>query len=189
MSIGFWRDSSCISVRCMVLALVTVNFSSGVTPSSSRPRLRMVSIFSGQKSIRVTSWPAWARLPPTYPPSARTPTTAILLPMILYSLGCRQLGEERLDCLIEKRGLMQVGGMARVGNDRLGRALDLGRHVVGGGEEVGVVGTDQHQGRHGNRVERLDHAVVLLGQHAARRAGEALGVAMAGELHLVARIQ
>ena len=65
MSIGFWRDSASISVRCMVLALVTVNFSSGVTPSSSSPRLRIASMFSGQKSIRVTSSPLWARLPPT----------------------------------------------------------------------------------------------------------------------------
>ena len=60
MSIGFWRDSASISVRCMVLAFLTVNFSSGVTPSSSSPRLRMVSMFSGQKSIRVTSSPVWA---------------------------------------------------------------------------------------------------------------------------------
>ena len=65
MSIGFWRDSACISVRCMVLAFLTVNFSSGVTPSSSSPRLRMASMFSGQKSISVTSSPVWASQPPT----------------------------------------------------------------------------------------------------------------------------
>ena len=65
MSIGFWRDRSCISVRCMVLAFLTVTFSSGVTPSSSSPRLRMASMFSGQKSIRVTSSPVWASQPPT----------------------------------------------------------------------------------------------------------------------------
>src|SRR5882762_5806730 len=175
MSIGFWRDRASISVRCMVLAFLTVNFSSGVTPSSSSPRLRIASMFSGQKSISVTSSPAWARLPPTYPPSAPTPTTAILLPMVL-SLSCRQLGPKRVDCLIETRGLVQVGRMARVGNDRLGRSLDLGRHVVGGGEEIGVVGADEDECRRGNLVERLDHPVILLGQHAARGAGEAGGI-------------
>src|SRR5215475_12491230 len=144
MSTGFWRDRSCSSVTCMVLAFLTVIFSSGVTPSSSRPRLRMVSMFSGQKSIRVTSSPVWASQPPTYPPSAPTPTTAIRLPMVLL-LCWRQLGEEGLDCLIEQSGLVQVGRMARIGDHCLGRSLDLGRHVVGGGEEVGVVGADQNE--------------------------------------------
>jgi len=37
------------------LAFLTVIFSSGVTPSRERPLLRMVSMISGQKSIRVTS--------------------------------------------------------------------------------------------------------------------------------------
>ena len=37
----------------------------GVTPSSSSPFRRMVSMFSGQKSIRVTSSPVWASQPPT----------------------------------------------------------------------------------------------------------------------------
>ena len=36
-------DSDCTSVRCIVFAFVTVNFSSGVTPSSSSPRVRMSS--------------------------------------------------------------------------------------------------------------------------------------------------
>src|SRR5262252_8269786 len=188
MSMGFWRLKSCISVRCMVLAFFTVIFSSGVTPSSSSPFLRMVSMFSGQKSIRVTSSPVWASHPPTYPPSAPTPTTAIRLPMML-SLSCRQLGEERLDRLIETRGLVQVGRVTRVGNDCLRRSLDLGRHVIGGGEEVGIVGADQHQRRHLDAVERLDHPVVLLRQHAARSAGEARGIAVARELDLVALVQ
>src|SRR5262249_10326444 len=58
------------------------------------PFLRMVSMFSGQKSIRVTSSPVWASHPPTYPPSAPTPTTAIRLP-ILSSSRVRPHPEER----------------------------------------------------------------------------------------------
>ena len=61
MSIGFCFASDCTSVRCSVFAFVTVNFSSGVTPSSSRPRARIASMFSGHMSISVTSWPWCAR--------------------------------------------------------------------------------------------------------------------------------
>ena len=57
MSIGFCFASDCTSVMCIVFAFVTVNFSSGVTPSSSSPRERIASMFSGHMSISVTSWP------------------------------------------------------------------------------------------------------------------------------------
>jgi hypothetical protein len=39
------------------LRIFTVNFSSGGTPSSERPRDRVASIFSGHMSISVMSWP------------------------------------------------------------------------------------------------------------------------------------
>ena len=61
MSIGFSFDSDCTSVRCIVLAFLTVNFSSGVTPSSSSPRARIASMFSGHMSISVTSRPCCAK--------------------------------------------------------------------------------------------------------------------------------
>ena len=56
--------SDCTSIRCRIFGRA-VNFSSGVSPSSSSPRARMVSPCCGQGSIRVTSCPRWARLPPT----------------------------------------------------------------------------------------------------------------------------
>ena len=68
----------------------------------------------------------------------------------------------------------------------LRRAGDLARHVVGGSQEVGVVAADQHEARHRDRVQRCDHRVVALRQHAARRAGQAGRIAVLAHAHLVA---
>jgi hypothetical protein len=45
---------------CRILGFA-VNFSSGVRPSSSRPFARIVSTFSGQGSMSVTSRPSRAK--------------------------------------------------------------------------------------------------------------------------------
>ena len=215
MSIGFWRVSDCTSVRCMVLAFLTVNFSSGVTPSSSSPRAadgldvlrpevdqRDVVAGMRQRSADIAAQRADADdcnplahfVPPSVCSTHRViPSEARVAALILALLGMTRFyaaeRAERLDRLIETRGLVQVGRMARVGNHHLGRSLDLGRHVVGGGEEIRVVGAHEHQRRHLDAVERLDHPVVLLRQHAARRAGEAGRVAMAGQPHLVGAVE
>ena len=58
-------------------------------------------------------------------------------------------------------------------------ARDLGRHVVGRGQEWRVVGADHHQRRHLDAGQGLHHAGVALGQHAARGPRQAGCVAMA----------
>ena len=99
----------------------------------------------------------------------------------------RQSFEKVLDCPVEGRRLMQVGGVPGVGDRHLRRIRDLARHVIGGREKMRVVGADQYQGRHSDLVEPGDDAVIGLRQHAARRTGEAARRAMLAGANLVAR--
>src|SRR3954447_387563 len=54
----------------------------------------------------------------------------------------RQAVEEREDGVDERLRLVDVGGMAGGGNHHLLRARDFRRHIIGGGEERCVVGSD-----------------------------------------------
>jgi hypothetical protein len=74
--------------------------------------------------------------------------------------------------------LIDVDGVSCGGDHHLLRAGNLGRHVVGGGEERGVVSADHDQRRHLDVRQRFNHAGITLGQHAARGAGKTRRIAM-----------
>src|ERR1700730_9034636 len=84
-------------------------------------------------------------------------------------------GEEVGDGAVEGGGLVEISGMAGVGDHDFLRAGDLGGHVIGGGEEMAVIGADQYQGRDRDCRQRVDQRAVGLRQHAAGSAGEADG--------------
>ena len=68
--------------------------------------------------------------------------------------------------------------MAGAGDDgELGVGHLLG-HVTRPGEECFVELTDDHQRRHGDRRQGLDHVAVDLRQHAPRAVGETDGAGM-----------
>ena len=92
----------------------------------------------------------------------------------------RQAVEERQHGVDERLRLVDVGGVAGGRDHHLLRAGNLGGHVVGGGQERRVVGADHDQRRHLDVGQGFDHAGVALGEHAARGARQARGVAMAG---------
>ena len=56
---------------------------------------------------------------------------------------------------------------------------DLRRHVVGRGEEGRVARADEHERRHADRRQRVDHLACGLHEDASRREGEAPGIVRA----------
>src|SRR6185312_2582715 len=76
MSIGFCLASCCTSVMCSA-STFTVNSGTSRMCEMRSPLVRIVSTFSGQKSMKTISSPACAMCAPAYPPTAPVPTIAI----------------------------------------------------------------------------------------------------------------
>src|SRR5262245_3244211 len=75
---------------------------------------------------------------------------------------------------VEGLGLIQVGRVAGALDDLELRASDLLGHVLARGDERRVLVADDDERWHADLRQRVDQARVLLGEHAARRVGEAL---------------
>ena len=76
--------------------------------------------------------------------------------------------------------------MPRIRDHHFLGARDLPRDVVHRHQERGVVGADQHQRRHRDPRQTIDHPGVLLRQHAARRSGQPQRAAVLAHADLVA---
>lgn len=94
--------------------------------------------------------------------------------------------QERLHRRVERLGLVQVGRVPGVRNDDLPCTRDLPRDVIHRRQERGVVGADQHQRRHPDRRQGVDHLRVLLRQHPPRRARQSQRAAVLAHADLVA---
>src|SRR3569832_2242700 len=108
------------------------------------------------------------------------PVTSATLPLTRSAMGVLQLDQEFVEGGVEAFRVVDVRGVAGVGDHRLVGARDLRGHVVRRGEERRVLFAVKLDGRHLDVWQRVDHARVLLRQHPAAGARQAGGVAVLG---------
>src|SRR5690242_14072991 len=75
------------------------------------------------------------------------PVTRATLPLTRSAMGVLQLVQKIVEGGVERLRVVDVSGMAGIGDHRLFGAGDLGGHVVGGGEERRVPLADDDDGR------------------------------------------
>src|SRR5690242_868491 len=135
---------------------------------------------SSWTSVTTTTAPSLARSCALARPMPLAPPVTRATFPLTRSMGVLlvQLGDEGFDGRIEGFRLIDIGGVTGIGNDRLFRARNLRRHIVERREKRRVVGADDDDRRHLDVGKGLDHARILLREHAATGTREPLGIAM-----------